>query len=83
MMLIVITSIYPEYVQRSGDNLYKHEKVFQIIGIVLPDEKSIKCFTFIFQSFYLNFKSTFTIFKEFMSDFWNNFRRTSQDDCFC
>ena len=29
MTLVVITSIYPGYVQRSGDNLYKHEKVFQ------------------------------------------------------
>ena len=55
-------------VSRSEINLFADEKVFQIIGIVLATERSIKSFTFMFLGFCLNFKSTFTI-KEFMSDF--------------
>ena len=70
------------HVQRSGNNLFECEKVFQIIHIVLPTEQSIKSSTFIFQIFCLNFKSTFTILKELMNDFWNDFKRT-HDGCFC
>ena len=36
----------------------------------------------IFQGFCLNFKSTFTIFKEFISSFWDDFRRKCHDGCF-
>ena len=50
-------------VQRSRDNLFGCEKVFQIIHIVLPTELNIKSTTFIFQIFCLNFKSTFTILR--------------------
>ena len=50
-----------------------HEKVFQIVGIVLGTEQSIKSFTFIFQSVCFNFKSSFTIFKEFVNDFWSEY----------
>ena len=60
-----------EYVQQRGNNLFEHEKVFQIIGIVLQTEESIKSFTSIFLGFCLNSKSTFTIFKEFIT-----FRKT-------
>ena len=70
------------YVQRSGNNLFECEKVFQIIHIVLPTEQSIKPSTFVFQIFYLNFKSIFTILKELMNDFWNDLKRT-HDDYFC
>ena len=70
------------YGQRSGNNLFECEKVFQIIHIVLPTEQSIKSSTFIFQIFCLNFKSTFTILKELMNDFRNVFKRT-HDGCFC
>ena len=55
--------LYRGYVQQSGNNLFKHEKVFQTIDVVLPTEQSIKYFTFTFQGFCLNFNSTFTIFK--------------------
>ena len=71
------------YVQRSGNNLFEREKVFQIIHIVLPTEQSIKSSTLIFQTFCLNFKSTFTILKELMNGFWNDFKRTPHDGCFC
>ena len=71
------------YVQQSGNNLFEREKVFQIIHIFLPTERSIKSFTFIFQTSCLNFKSTFTILKELMNDFWNDFKRTPHDSCFC
>ena len=40
------------------------EKVFQIIGIVLATEQSIKSFAFISEGFYLIFKSTFKIFND-------------------
>ena len=39
-------------------------------------------FTSIFQRFCFNFKSTFTIFKEFLNDIWNDFRKTPHDGCF-
>ena len=55
------------------------KKVFQIFDLVLPTEQSIKSSTFIFQGFCLNFKSTLTIFKNFMNNFWNDFRRTPYD----
>ena len=54
MRLIFISGFWREYVQRGGNNLFEHEKVFQIIGIVLSTEQSIKSFTF--QGFCLNFK---------------------------
>ena len=60
--LLFITSLQGGYVNRSGSNLFEHEKVFQTIGIALPTEQSIKFFTFIFEGFCLNFKSTFIIF---------------------
>ena len=63
-------------------NLFDYEKVFQISGIVLATEQSIKSFTFIFQGFYLNFKSTCTIFKEFINSFWSDFRRIPLDGCY-
>ena len=67
MILTFISSFYREYVRRSGNNLFEHEKVFQTIGIVLTTEQSIKSFTFISQAFCFNFKSTFTIFYKFMT----------------
>ena len=70
------------YVHQSGNNLFGCEKVFQIIHIVLATEQNIKSSTVIFQIFCLNFKSTFTISKELMNDFWNDFKRT-HDGCFC
>ena len=45
----------------------EHVKVFKIIGFVLPTEPSIKSCALIFQDVCLNFKSTFTIFKEFIT----------------
>ena len=51
MILIFISSFEREYVQRSRNNLFEHENVFQIIGVVLPNEQSIKSFTFAFQGF--------------------------------
>ena len=63
------------YVQRNGNNLFECEKVFQKIHIVLPTEQSIKSSTFIFQTFCLNFRSNFTVLKELMNEFWNDFQR--------
>ena len=57
-------------------------KVFQISGVILATEQSIKSFSFIFLGFCLHFKSTFTI-KMFMSAFWNDFSITPHDGCFC
>ena len=57
------------YVQRSGNNLFECEKVFQKIHIVLPTEQSKKSSAFIFRTLCLNFKSTFSILKELMNDF--------------
>ena len=68
--------------QRSGNNLFEHKKVFQIIGTVLRAEHSIKFFTSIFQDFCLNLKSIITIIKELMNGFWNDFTRTAHDACF-
>ena len=53
-----------------------------MVGIIVATERTIKSFTFIFLGFGLDFKSNFTI-KKFMNDFWNDFRRTSNDGCFC
>ena len=47
--------------------MFEHEKVFKIIGFVLATEQSIKSYTLIFQDVCLNFKSAFTIFKEFVT----------------
>ena len=82
--LIFISSFFQQgQVQRGGNNLFEHEKeVFQIIGVVLPTEQIIKSFTFNFQDCCFNFKLTFTVFKKFMNDFWNDFRRAPHDDCF-
>ena len=71
------------YVQRSRSNLFEREKVFQIIRIVLPSEQSIKSSTFIFQTFPLIFRLTFTILKELMNDFWNDFKRKAHNTSFC
>ena len=65
----------------SRNNLLGQEKVFQIGGVILATEQSIKSFTFIFLGFYLNFESIFTI-KKFMNNFRNDFRRTPPDGCF-
>ena len=54
---------------------FKQEKVFQVSGVILATEQSIKSFSFIFLGFYLYIKSTFTI-QKFMNDFWNDFSRT-------
>lgn len=62
---------------------FEHEKVLQRNGLVLGTEQGIVPLTFIFQGFGLNFKSTFVIFKEFINDFLNNFRRTTHDGYFC
>ena len=43
--------------------------MFQISDIVLAADQSVKPFKFILQGFYLDFKSTFTIFKEFTRTF--------------
>ena len=59
-------------------NSFEHEKIFQILGT----ERNIKSFTFIFLGFCLIFKLTFTI-KKFMNNFWNDFKRTCHDGCFC
>ena len=61
---------------------FKHEKIVQIIFIVLATERSIKSFTFISLGFYLKFNSTFAI-KNFINDFWTDFRRTPHDGCSC
>ena len=59
-------------------------KLFQTTSIVLWTKQSIKSSTYISEGFCLNFKSTFTIFKEFMNDFWSDFRKTPHDDAsFC
>ena len=71
------------YVQQSGNNLFECKKVFQIIYIVLPNEQRIKFSTFSFQAFCLNFKSAFVILNELLNDFWNDFKRTPHDSCFC
>ena len=62
--------------------MFKQEKVFQVSGVNLATEQSIKSFSFIFLGVCLYFKSTFTI-KKFMNDFWNDFSRTPHDGCFC
>ena len=71
------------YVQRSGNNLFECEEVFHIIHIVLSTEQSVKSSSFVFQTVCLNFKSTFIMLKELINDFWNEFKRTLQDGCFC
>ena len=73
-------NFYQQLLERSS--LFKHEKVFQIIGIVLTAEQSIKSFTYIFQGIRLIFKSTFTIFKEFRNDFRSKFRGPPHDGRF-
>ena len=82
MILIFISSFWRGFVPRSGNNLFKQEKVFQISGVILAIQQSIISFKFIFLGFYLYFKSTFKI-KKFMNDFWNDFTRTPHDGCFC
>ena len=81
MILIFIGCFQRGFVRRSGNNLFDKEKVFQISGVILATEQSIKSFSFIFLGFYLYFKSTFKI-KMFMNDFWNNFSRTPHDGSF-
>ena len=50
MRLIFITRFQQGYVQNSGNNLFEHEKVFQITSTVLATERSRKSFTFQEQS---------------------------------
>ena len=71
-----------DYVRRSGNNLFEQEQVFQINSIILATEQSIESATFISLGFCLYVKSTFSI-KEFINDFWNDFRGTTHDGCFC
>ena len=78
MILVFNSSFQREYARRSGNNLFKQEKVFQIIGVIVATEQSIKSFTFIFLTFYLYFKQAFNI-KKFMYDFWDDFSRTTHD----
>ena len=54
-------------VRQSRKTLFEHVKVFNIIDFVLPTQQRIKSCTLIFQGVCLNFKPTFTIFKEFMT----------------
>ena len=77
-----ISNFQRGFVRRNGNNLFKHEKVFQISGVTLAIEQNIKSFSFIFLGFCLYFKSTFTI-KKFINNFWNNFSRTLHEGCFC
>ena len=73
MILVFISSFQRGYVRRSGSNMCEQEKVFQISGVILAAEPSIKSFTFIFLGFCLYFKPAFKI-KKF---------RTSHEGCFC
>ena len=50
MRLIFITRFQQGYVQKSGNNLFEHEKVFQITITVLATERSRKSFAFQEQS---------------------------------
>ena len=61
--IIFYHQLLARYIQRSGSNFFEREKVFEIIHIVLPTEQSIKSFTFIFQTFCLNFKINLYDFK--------------------
>ena len=82
MMLTIISSFWRGFVRRSRNDLFEQEKLFQISGVILETEQSIKSFAFVFLGYCLYFKSTFTI-KKFMNDFWNDFSRTPHDGCFC
>ena len=81
MILIFISSFQRGFVRRSGNNLFKQEKVFQISGVILATEQIIKSLSFVFLGFWLYFKSTFM--KKSMNNFWNDFSRTPHDGCFC
>ena len=72
-ILVFISSFWRGYVRRSENNLFEQEKVFQVSGVILATEQSIKSFTFIFLGFCLYFKPAFKI---------NKFR-TLHDGCFC
>ena len=48
MILVFISSFQRGYVRRSGSNMCEQEKLFQISGVILAAEPSIKSFTFIF-----------------------------------
>ena len=61
MILVFISSFQRGYIRRSGSNLFEQEKVFQISGVILATEQSIKSFTFIFLGFWLYFKPAFNI----------------------
>ena len=82
MISIFIGCFYRGFVRRSGNNLFEQEKGFQISGVILGTEQSIKSYSFIFLGFCLYFKSTFTI-KKSMNDSWNDFSKTPHDGCFC
>ena len=62
--------------------MFEQEEVFQISGVILTTEQSIKSFSFIFLGNRLYFKSIYTI-KKFMNDFWNDFSRTPHNGYFC
>ena len=78
MILIFIGCFYRGFVRRSGNYLSEQGKGFQISGVILATEQSIKSYSFIFVGFCLYFKSTFTI-KKAMNDFWNDFNRTPHE----
>ena len=82
MMLTIISSFWRGFVRRSRNDLFEQEKLFQISGVILETEQSIKSFAFVFLGYCLYFKSTFTI-KKFMNDFWNDFSRAPHEGCFC
>ena len=63
MILVYISSFQRGYVRRCGSNMFEQEKVFQISGVILAAEPSIKSFTFIFLGFCLYFKPAFKIKK--------------------
>ena len=63
-MAIVKKDYHSLFLIAQLDDISFYEKLFQVIGIVLATDQSMKCFTFILQGIYLDFKSTFTIFKE-------------------
>ena len=81
-ILAKIYAAFSEGLFDEAEIVFEQEKVFQISGVILATEQSIKSYSFIFLGFCLYFKSTFTI-KKSMNDFWNDFSRTPHDGCFC
>ena len=81
-ILAKMCAAFSEGLFNEAEIVFEQEKVFQISGVILAIEQSIKSFSFIFLGFCLYFKSTFTI-KKSMNDFWNHFSRTANNGCFC